>query len=158
MADGFALDADDGAFGADKAVGVDLHLDAAIAEDAFGHDSNHIHPVNRLADDEGGGFVIGIGGASADGGDKGPPALHQIAVPVRPVIAPVERDRRAALFDGVLDDCQRVKTHQRAAVAGIAVAISTCSPRPLAPYGPWASGTSTRIDSMGGMSPMVGIR
>src|SRR5262249_5008346 len=39
-----------------------------------------------------------------------------------------------------------------------AVGISTCSPNPLAPNGPSGSGTSTRIVSISGTSPMVGIR
>ena len=42
-------------------------------------------------------------------------------------------------------------------IAG-AVGISTCSPSPLAPNGPSGSGTSIRIVSISGTSPMVGIR
>ena len=40
-------------------------------------------------------------------------------------------------------------------IAG-AVGISTCSPNPLAPKGPSGSGTSTRMDSIGGTSPRLG--
>ena len=70
VADGLALGADRGAFGAEVAVGVDLHLEAAIAEHAFGDDGDHVDAVHLVADDEGRGFVVGIGCAGADGGER----------------------------------------------------------------------------------------
>ena len=42
-------------------------------------------------------------------------------------------------------------------IAG-AVGISAGSPMPLAPNGPSGSASSIRMHSMGGISPMVGIR
>src|SRR5262249_60470840 len=39
-----ALRADGRALGPDVAVGVDLHLEAAITEDPFGHDAHHVDP------------------------------------------------------------------------------------------------------------------
>lgn len=44
-----------------------------------------------------------------------------------------------------------------ARIAG-AVGIRPGSPTPLAPNGPVGSGSSTRITSISGMSPKVGIR
>ena len=59
---------------ADEAVGIDLQLQAAIAEDALGHDGDHVDIAMPAGDDEGCGLVIGIGGAGADAGDEGSPA------------------------------------------------------------------------------------
>jgi hypothetical protein len=74
MADRLAVGAHHGAFGAEMAVGVDLHLDAAIGEDRLGHDGHHVGALDLLADDEGRGLVVGIGGARADAGDEASPA------------------------------------------------------------------------------------
>ena len=40
--DGFALRAHRAAFRAQMPVGIDLHLHAAIAENSFGHDRDHV--------------------------------------------------------------------------------------------------------------------
>ena len=49
MADRLALGAHGGALVAEVAVGVDLHLDAAIAEDALGHHGDHVDALDLLA-------------------------------------------------------------------------------------------------------------
>jgi hypothetical protein len=46
MPDRLAAGADQVALGAEKPVGVDLHLDAAIAENALGHDRDHVDARN----------------------------------------------------------------------------------------------------------------
>ena len=56
--------------GAEVAVGVDLHLEAAVAEDALGDDGDHVDAVVLRGDDEGRRLVVGIGGARADAGDE----------------------------------------------------------------------------------------
>ena len=70
MADHLAMAAHIGLFGAQVAVGVQLHLEAAVAEDAFGDDGHHVHAVGLRGDDEGRGFVIRVGGGGADTGDE----------------------------------------------------------------------------------------
>ncbi len=66
MADRLACGAHGRRLGAEMAVGVDLHLDAAIGEDALGHDGDEVDALDLLADDEGRRLVVGIGGAGAD--------------------------------------------------------------------------------------------
>ena len=56
--------------GAQVAVGVDLHLEAAVAEDAFGDDGDEVDAVVPRGDDEGRRLVVRIRGAGADAGDE----------------------------------------------------------------------------------------
>ena len=63
--------ADDRAFGAKVAIGVDLHLDTAIGKDRLGDDRHHIGPLDSGGHNEGRGLIVGVGGARADGGDEG---------------------------------------------------------------------------------------
>ena len=67
VADRLARGAHRRRLGAEMAVGVDLHLDAAIGEDALGDDGDEIDALDLLADDEGRRLVVGIGRAGADG-------------------------------------------------------------------------------------------
>ncbi len=55
---------------AEPAVGVDLHLEAAVAEDALGHDRDHVDALVLRGDDEGRRLVVRIGRARADAGDE----------------------------------------------------------------------------------------
>src|SRR5262249_29513263 len=80
VADGLALRAHGRGFGTEIAVGVDLHLDAAIAEDAFGHDRHHVDAIDLGGDDERRRLVVGIGGARADRGDENVRLMHDLAV------------------------------------------------------------------------------
>jgi len=112
---------------AEMAVGVDLHLDAAIAEDALGHDRDEIDTLDLLADDERRGLVVGIGRAGADRSDERPAVVDQAAIPVFGIGC--ERHGRAALVDRMFQDDQRVKPHDAAvpvavAVTGAATAVS----------------------------------
>jgi len=102
MPDLFTLGPDGGAFGAEMAVGVDLHLDAAIAEDALGNHRHHVDAVDFLRHDEGGGLVVGIGGAGTDGGDEGIAGRDDVALPAG-LAAGQERHHLAALA-GPLQD------------------------------------------------------
>ena len=70
MTDGLVPSTDCSPFGANVTVGVDLHLDAAVGEDALGDDGDEIDAFDLLADDERGRLVVGIGGARADRGDE----------------------------------------------------------------------------------------
>ena len=56
MADRLALGAHRRLLGAEMAVGVDLHLDAAIAEDALGDDGDHVDAVDLLETMKGAGL------------------------------------------------------------------------------------------------------
>ncbi len=56
--------------GAEVAVGVDLHLEAAVAEDAFGDDGDEVDALVLRGDDERRRLVVGIGRPRADAGDE----------------------------------------------------------------------------------------
>ena len=45
VADDFAVEADAGLFRSEVPVGIDLHLEAAVTEDALGHDGDDIDVV-----------------------------------------------------------------------------------------------------------------
>ena len=70
MADRFAFRAHRRLFGAEVAVGVDLRLDPAIAEDALGHDGDHVDFVHLRGNDERRGLIVGVGGARPDRGHE----------------------------------------------------------------------------------------
>ena len=91
---------------AEMAVGVDLHLDAAVAEDAFGDDGDQVDALDLLADDEGRRLVVGIGGAGADAGDEAP-AVDELAVPLFGSLG--KGHRRAAVARPHARGCQRVE-------------------------------------------------
>ena len=50
----------------EKPVGVDLDLETAVAEDAFGHHRDHVHARVLRGHDERRWLVVGIGGAAVD--------------------------------------------------------------------------------------------
>ena len=107
-------------FGAEMAVGVDLHLDAAIGEDALGDDGDQIDALDLLADDEGRRLVVGIGGAGADRGDEAAAGVDQFAVPLPRLRR--ERHDGAAGSRPLVEDGQRVHAHDPAADIAVAVA------------------------------------
>src|SRR5439155_20849 len=84
VADRLALRAHGRGFWAEIAIGVDLHLDAAIAEDAVGDDRDHVDAVDLGSDDERRRLVIGIGRAGADRGDENARFVGEIAVACLP--------------------------------------------------------------------------
>ena len=74
--------ADGGGLGAEVAVGVDLHLGAAVGEDRLGDDGDDVGALDLAGDDEGGGLVVGVGGAGADAGreaGRGVPSQSSVA-------------------------------------------------------------------------------
>ena len=103
--------------GPQVAVGVDLHLDAAVAEDPLGHDRDHVDAVMLRGDDEGRGLVVGIGGGGADAGDEGALALPQFAAPG---VAALDEGDAGEI--GLGQQHQRIDPHQRAVLVGVAVA------------------------------------
>ena len=114
-----ALDPHHVALMADMPVGVDLHLDAAIGEDALGHHRHHVNACDLLADDEGGRLVVGIGGARANRGDERAVAPDDIAVPVVGIIG--LHEGHELLVRG-LQHGQRIEPDQLAAVIRVAIA------------------------------------
>ena len=70
MANFFALKQNSGALIAQITVGVNLHFQTAIAEDAFGHHGHHVHAARLGSDDERCGFVIRVSGGCAYAGDE----------------------------------------------------------------------------------------
>ena len=62
MAHHLALAAHVGLFGAEEAVGVDLYLEAAVAEDALADHGDHVHAIGFGAHDERRGLVVRVGG------------------------------------------------------------------------------------------------
>ena len=121
VADRLAVHPDLLAFMADMAVGVDLHLHAAIAEDALGDDGDHVHAGGLLRHDEGRGLVVGIGGAGADGGNEGTVGLDDVAAPGFALARQEGHDLAAGGF-GVLDDGEGIDPDQFAALVGVTVA------------------------------------
>src|SRR5262249_12320618 len=120
MADRLALGAHSRAFCAEVAVGVDLKLDAAIAVDALGDDRHHVDPVGLGGNNEGGGLIVGIGGAGADSGDQRNGPAEDVAAPGRLDID--ERHNLAAFADGAVEEHMRIDPHQLAVLVGVAVA------------------------------------
>ena len=116
VADLLALAHDGRLLGAEIAVGVDLHLEAAVAEDALRDHGDHIHALGLAGDDEGGGLVIGIGGARADAGHEALGRLDDLAVPA---LAAFEEGHDAL---GALRHHQGIDARQYPIRVGIAVA------------------------------------
>jgi hypothetical protein len=101
------------------AVGVYLHLDAAIGEDALGHHSHQVDSLDLLAHDEGRRLVVGIGRARADRGDEALSRVDQLAATGLPG---VERHRLAAGFRALFEDRQRIEPDDPACDIAVAVA------------------------------------
>ena len=70
MADFFTVVQHRCAFIAQITVGIDLHFEAAIAEDAFGDHGHHVDPLRARSHDKRRRLVIGVGGGSAYASDK----------------------------------------------------------------------------------------
>ena len=117
VADLLAVGAHRRLLGPEIAVGVDLHLEAAIAEDALRDDGHHVDALDLARDDERCGLVVGIGGAGADAGDE---RLRpdQLAVPVGGVL----EERHPGL--GALGDHERIDPDQEASLVGVAIACA----------------------------------
>ena len=122
VADGFALGADDGAFGAEVAVGVDFELGAAVAEDRLGDDGDHVGALDLAGDDEGGGLVVGVGGAGADAGDEVLRRAGELAVPFSVGGAGGEGDEGGAGGGGAVEHGEGVGADDAAAEVAVAVA------------------------------------
>src|SRR5690349_14021560 len=87
--------------GSDEAIGVDLQLEAAIAEDALGHDGHHVDIVVPARDNEWCGLIVGIGGAGANPSDEGLARRQQAAFPFP---GAEERDHGTPLLLGTRSD------------------------------------------------------
>src|ERR1700693_4181370 len=129
-------------------VRVDLSLDAAVAEDAFGDDGDHVDAPYLRGDDEWGGLVVGISRAGSDGGDEIVGAAHDAAVPL-PITIEKRNDGIAARHGAVEYD-MRIDAHQLSIV--IAVAIARTGPARLD-----VAQDGTGIASDGGVFPHVSL-
>ncbi|MFK4603852.1 hypothetical protein ABIF57_003304 [Bradyrhizobium diazoefficiens] len=119
VADRLALRAHGRGLRAQIAVGVDLHLDAAIGEDSLGDDGHHVDAVDFRRDDERCRLVVRIGRARTDRGDEGRGFVDDLAVPV---FRAAERHKLAAMRNGALQDHVRIDANELAVVIGIAIA------------------------------------
>jgi hypothetical protein len=63
------------------AVGINLHLDPAVAEDPFSDHCDHVYAPHVRGDDEWCGLVVGIRSAGADGSDEILWAGNDAAIP-----------------------------------------------------------------------------
>jgi hypothetical protein len=122
-----------------KAIGVDLHLETAVAENAFGDHGHHVHPVDLRRHDEGCRFVVGIGGRRADARDKHLIGVQQVTIPRRrPFIRRTRRKRheqRLVFVERATQKNHRVHTHQQTFAVGIAVTSAQPALRNLAKDG-----------------------
>ena len=119
VTDSLALHPDRRGLRPEKSVGVDLHLDAAIAEDAFGHHGDHVDAVDLRRHNERRRFVVGIGGAGADGRHENAGLVDELAVPVADGL---ERHDPPAMGHRALQHNMGIDTHQFAVMIGVAVA------------------------------------
>src|ERR1700719_2375807 len=108
-------------------VRVDLYLDAAVAEDAFGDDGDHVDALHLRRDDERRGLVVGIRRAGADGGDEIVGAAHDAAIPLAITIE--KRNDRIAARHRSIEYDMWIDAHQLSVV--IAVTIARTGPARL---------------------------
>ena len=109
-----------GGLGTEMPVGIDLHLDAAIAEDALGHDRDQVDALDLLRHDEGCRLVVGIGGARADAGHETRPCIDEIAVPR----FAVEWHDGLPVLDRMFENAQWIGAHDAAVEIAVSVACA----------------------------------
>jgi hypothetical protein len=118
VADRLAAMAHGRLLGTEVAIGVDLHLEAAVAEDALGDDRHEVDALVPRGDDEGRRLVVGVGGAGADAGDEDGRVVEQRAVPA----ARLQRLPLDRLGAGALQQVDGVGARQAAVDIAVAVA------------------------------------
>src|SRR5579871_1484235 len=133
MSDGFAFGAHRTALRTQMAVGIDLHLYAAVAENSFGHDCDHVHAIDLRRNDERRGLVVGIGCARANRGHKGLAVVGEGAIPLASALQ--EWNDRLAALDCTIEYYVRIKPHQFALVVAVAVARSSPAGLDVAQHG-----------------------
>ena len=129
------------------AVGVDLQLDAAVAEDALGHHRHHVDAVVLARHDEGRRLVVGIGGARADAGEEVPARGHgrrrkDAALPFR---VGEERHQLALLVDHLLRQHQGIHARQHALHIAVAVAGAGAAKPDAAEHGTGIAGDDASL-------------
>ena len=105
-------------------VGVNLHLQAAIAEDAFCHHRHHVHTLGLGGDDEGCRFVIRVSGGCANASDKHAAlcAVHRgQSLGGSFSVWPRLQGQRFSTLYLLAQKHHGVQAHQQAIVVGIAV-------------------------------------
>ena len=81
MSNSLAINTYKTTFWSNMAVGINFHLDAAVAENPFGDHRDHIYSLVFTSDDERGRFVIRIGGSASDGRWENGILGHQGSIP-----------------------------------------------------------------------------
>ena len=119
MAHRFAIRPHGGRFGPQMAVCVDLHLHAAIGEDALRHHRDEIDTFHLLRNDERGRFVVRIGGARAHRAHEAALRVDQFAIPWRFAF---KGDNSIPLLGGMFKDRHRITSGNAPAEIAIAVA------------------------------------
>ncbi len=107
-------------FRSDIAIRVDLHLHAAIAEHAFGHDGHHVDAVMFGRHDERRRLVIRVGRGRADTGNER--RRLEIERPVPVFLFRQERHQIAVFVGNLLGNDHRIGARQFAAHVSIAAA------------------------------------
>ena len=134
-----ALHAHIGLLCTQESVGVDLHLEAAVTENAFGDHGHHVHTVDLRRHDERRWFVVGVGGGRADACDKHLIGVQQVTMPRRrPFIRRTRRKRhehRLVFVERAAQKNHRVHTHQQTFAVGITVTSTQPALRNLAKDG-----------------------
>jgi hypothetical protein len=136
VADHLAPAAHVGLLGAEPAVGVDLHLEAAVAEDALGDHGDQVDAFGLRRHDEGRRLVVGIGGGRADAGDEHALGRQQAGGRVGGIaFAGGERNQRPLpAIQGLAQQHHRIDPHQHAGGVGVAVAGAGLAGRDLAQH------------------------
>src|SRR5579862_970852 len=120
VANRFALGAHRVLLWSEKSIGIDLKLDATIAEDALGHDGDHVDAFDFGRNNERRGFVVGIGGAGTDRCDEGFLSGDEVAVPF--AIALEEGNDGFTARHGAIKDHVRFDPDQFAILIAVAIA------------------------------------
>ena len=128
------------------AVGVDLHLDAAVAEDPLGDHRDHVHALHGRRDDEGRRFVIGIGGAGADRRDEVLRTGYDAAIPL--AVAIEEGNHRIAARHGAIEDDVRIDPDQLSIVVRVTVAGARSSRIDVAEHGACVAADRVRLSEL----------
>jgi len=120
VADRLALGAHCRGLGAEMAIGIDLHLDAAIRENAFVTTVTMSTPSICEETMKGAGLVIGIGGAGADCGHEHVGLTDEFAVPI--AATGLKRHQPPAMRYRSLQHDMRIDAYQFAIVIGVTIA------------------------------------
>src|SRR5579871_765243 len=104
---------------------VDLHLDAAVTENALGHYRDHVDTFHLRRDDERRRLVVGICRSRPNRRHKRLAVADQGSIPVATALQ--KRHHRIAALDRAVEHNMRIEAHQLAIMIAVAVARSRAS-------------------------------